>query len=116
MGQTIVPIIIYGPAGSRRCDGLVDTGATFTKLPRGIAEEAGLEVFREIPVELADGRTITRPLAQVEVEIQGVRMPVIVAIAENGDRPLIGYTTLELLGFKVDLVAHALEKTNAIEY
>lgn len=30
--------------------------------------------------------------------------------------PIIGYTTLEILGFKVNPVTRRLEKTTAIEY
>jgi len=39
-----------------------------------------------------------------------------VAIAENEERPLLGYTTLEILGFKVNPITTKLEKTVAVEY
>ncbi|MBI2916946.1 MAG: hypothetical protein HYY01_03045 [Chloroflexi bacterium] len=58
---------------------------------------------------------MTRRLALAEVEIEGVRRPVLVALGSNGERPLVGYTTLEMLGFKVNPVTHHLEKTPAIE-
>ena len=65
---------------------------------------------------MGDGRTITRRLALAEVEIHGVRRPVLVSVGEDGEHPLVGYTTLESLGFKVNPVTHALEPTPAIEY
>ncbi|MBI4199637.1 MAG: retroviral-like aspartic protease family protein [Chloroflexi bacterium] len=116
MGQTLVVLRIHGPFGSAEVEALADTGATFTKVPRRVAEQTGLQAQYETAVELGDGRTITRALALADVEVNGVRRPVLVAIAENGEHPLIGYTTLEALGFKVNPVTHALEKTTAIEY
>jgi len=115
MGQTVASLTIHGPTGSCTLEGLADTAATFTKVPRLIAEAVGLRAGYETPVELGDGRTVTRALALADVELEGVRRPVLVALAENGERPLIGYTTLETLGFKVNPVTHLLEKTTAIE-
>ena len=50
------------------------------------------------------------------MEIDGVRRPVLVAAGGNAERPLVGYTTLETLGFKVNPIAHRLEPTPPIEY
>ena len=115
MGQTLV-LRIYGPLGSDEVEALADTGATFTKVPRSVAQRTGIQAGYEAAVQLGDGRTITRNLALAEVELEGVRRPVLVAISENGEQPLVGYTTLEALGFKVNTVTHALESTPAIEY
>ena len=49
------------------------------------------------------------------MEIEGVRRPVLVAIGEE-ERPLVGYTALELLGFKVNPITRKLEKAMPIEY
>lgn len=38
------------------------------------------------------------------------------AIGGKGEKPVIGYTTLEILGFKVNLLTGKLERTAAIEY
>ena len=116
MGETIVTLTLHGPRGSRQVDGLADTAATFTKIPAAIADALGLEARFETSVELGDGSTITRRLALAEVEIEDVRRPVLVALSEDGEQPLVGYTTLEALGFKVDTVRHVLERTTAIEY
>ena len=116
MGETIVTLTLHGPRGSRQVDGLADTAATFTKIPRATAEALGLEANFETQVELGDGRIVTRQLALAEVEIEDVRRPVLVALADDGEQPLVGYTTLEALGFKVDTVKHVLERTPAIEY
>jgi len=43
------------------------------------------------------------------VEIEGVRRPVLVAIGGDEEAPIIGYTTLENLGFKVNPITGRLE-------
>ena len=74
-----------------------------------------LEAKYETEVELGDGRVIGRRLTLAEVEIEEVRRPVLVAIGEE-EKPLIGYTTLELLGFKVNPITGKLERAMPIEY
>ena len=97
-------------------EALVDTGATFTKIPKSIASKLGLQAKYATDVELGDKRIIRRELALGEVEIEDVRRPVLIAIGGDDERPLIGYTTLELLGFKINPITGKLEKTYAIEY
>ena len=116
MGQTHVDISIHGESGSVVVTALADTAATFTKVPRVVFDEVGLEAAYEVEIEIGDGRTIRRQLALADVEIDGVRRPVLVSVGGDGEQPLVGYTTLETLGFKVNTVAHRLEPTPAIEY
>ena len=115
MGQTTLSLILHGPLGSQPLTALVDAGATFTRVPRPLAARLGLQETYETPVELGDGRVVTRPLTLAEVEMEGVRRPVLLALSGDGERPLVGYTTLELLGFKVNPLTNRLEKTPAIE-
>ena len=116
MGETIVTLTLHGPRGSRQVDGIADTAATFTKIPRETAEAIGLESSFETQVELGHGRTVTRQLVLAEVEIEDVRRPVLVALADDGEQSLVGDTTLEILGFTVNTVEHRLEPRTAIEY
>ena len=117
---------------------MADTAATFTKVPRAVFDEAGLVARYEAEVEVGrstapvsstgqalrqaqgertgDGRTILRELALADVEIAGIRRPVLVSAGGEGERPLVGYATLETLGFKVNAVAHTLEPAPPIEY
>ncbi|MCH8205863.1 MAG: aspartyl protease family protein [Chloroflexi bacterium] len=116
MPHTPVSIRVHGPLGSAELEALADTGSTFTKVPRSATERVGVDTAYETTVELGDGRTVVRQLALADVEISGVRRPVLVTVGENGDQPLVGYTTLESLGFKVNPVTHSLEPTPATEY
>ena len=75
-----------------------------------------METAYETAVEIGDGRIIWRRLTPAEVEINGVRRLVLVASGGDEEQPLIGYTTLETLGFRVDTVTHELEPTPAIEH
>ncbi len=117
MGGTRVYFKIYGADGRTiELDAVADTGATFTKIPSSIALELGLEVKYEVEVELGDSRVIKRGLAPAEVEIEGIRRPMLVAVGKEGEKPVIGCTTLEILGFKVNPLTGKLERTVAIEY
>ena len=116
MGQTLVTLTIHGPLGSTEVEALADTGSTFTKVPRSAIDKIGVEASYESAVLLGDGRTVTRALALADIEIERVRRPVLVSIAGEDEQPLVGYTTMEALGFKVNLVTHSLEPTPAIEY
>jgi clan AA aspartic protease len=80
---------------------LVDTGATFTTIPRGISEKLGL---------LATGKRKVRTATQIEileqsfasVEIDGNLTVTPVLVSETLDKVLIGVITLEALGLAVD--------------
>jgi len=116
MGETRIHFKVYGANGQAvDLESVVDTGATFSKIPKSIAARLGLEAKYETEVELGDGRIIKRKLILAEIEIEEVRRPVLVTIGEE-EKPLIGYTTLELLGFKVNPIAGELERTIPIEY
>jgi len=117
MGEARTRLKVYGSYGKAvELEALVDTGATFTKVPKEMAHSLGLKARYETEVELADGCRVKRGLALVEVELEGVRRPVLMAIGKEGERALIGYTTLELLGFKVNPVTGELERRAASEY
>ena len=116
MGETYAELTLSGAAGADTIRCLVDTGATFTKIPAALGERLGLEVVDEVRVELADGRESVRRLALADAQVNGLRRPILVTLAEDGGQPLIGMTTLENFGFKVDPVAERLEPRTAIEY
>jgi len=117
VGETRVRFVVFGREERfEELEAVVDTGATFTKIPQEVALRLGLEPRCDAEVELGDGRRTTRRLALAEVEISGVRRPVLVAIGGEGEPALVGYTTLEVLGFKVNPVTGRLERTAAIEY
>ncbi|MBS7612622.1 retroviral-like aspartic protease family protein [Candidatus Bathyarchaeota archaeon] len=117
MGETLVKFKVYGVDGRHvELEAIVDTGATFTKVPGFIASKLGLQARYEAEVELADGRIVKRGLAVCDVEMGGVKRPVLIAVGGDDEKPVVGYTTLELLGFKANPLTRMLERTYAIEY
>lgn len=116
MGETMAKFKVFGSRGSVEIEALVDRGATFTKIPRSHAEEVGIDPKYETEVELADGRLVPRKLGLGEIQIADVRRPVLVAVGSDGEKPVLGYTTLENLGFKVNPITRQLERARPIEF
>lgn len=115
MGIVLTKVRIYGITGEKELDLMVDTGATFTRLPLSLANEIGIEWKDEVEVELSDGRIRKRKLGIAEIEMNGVRRTIPITAADD-ERGFIGYTALEILGFKVNPITQKLERTMAIEY
>ena len=57
-----------------------------------------------------------RGLTEAKLELDGVKRTIPVVIGPEGEDPLLGYTALEILRFKVDPVTKKLERTTPIEY
>ena len=60
MSPPYADLILPGQSTSDTLRCLIDTGATFTKIPRALGQRLGLEVVRELQVELSDGRVVVR--------------------------------------------------------
>jgi predicted aspartyl protease len=87
---------------------LVDTGATFTVLPPELWQRLGLtsEITRRL--RTADGRLLEREQGLAYVEVDGQRGTVPVVEGGEGDLPVLGVTSLEILGLAFDPVRRAL--------
>jgi len=107
---------VFGSRGSVEIEDLVDTDATFTKIPRSHVEEAGIDPKYETEVELSDGGLLPRKLGLGEIQIADVRRPVLVAVGSDGEKPVLGYTTLENLSFKVNPITRRLQCARPIEF
>ena len=108
VGEVRVAVTFRGPKGVATVqDVLVDTGATHTVVESALAKTLGLVPRWRHTFETANGLR-DLDVAEAEVEILGRSMGMSVAIA---DLNLVGMTTLENLGFKVDPVRRRLEPT-----
>ena len=87
---------------------LVDTGATYTCIPRSILEHLGVVVEELRPFLLADGRTVDYRIAPIRVRLDGRTRFTICIFGEEGTQPLLGAVTLEEFGLAVDPVAKRL--------
>ncbi len=93
---------------SEEIDLLVDTGATFTVLPPEVWLRVGLmsEITRRL--RTADGRVLEREQGLAYVEVDGQRGTVPVVQGGEGDMPVLGVTSLEILGLAFDPVRREL--------
>jgi len=99
MGITYIEGIVKGPTGKEeRVKFLVDSGATYSLLPRAICEAIELVPKRKMIFTLADGTTLEREVSECYITLpQGEgHTPVILGEAE--DEALLGVVTLEILG------------------
>lgn len=110
MGTFHVTITVGDPLGKQweTVDALVDTGATYTWLPRPILERLGLVPAFSFPFVLADGRRIEREMAETRVRLDGQIRTTLVVFGDEGTEPLLGAYTLEGFGLAPDPVNRRL--------
>ena len=82
-------------------EALVDTGATWTTVPRDIAKHLGLRLVGQMTVRTAAGpQTLDQSYAKIDLGQKTMVTPVLVSDTYPG--VLIGVITLEGLGLAVD--------------
>lgn len=111
MGTFRVDVAFTNPSARERARTvpvLVDTGATWTMLPRDIVDELGCSPIATRRVRLANGREESWPITIVAVEIEGQELPTICLIGPPGGPALLGAVTLEEFALSVDPVARRL--------
>jgi len=105
MGTFNVKFTVRNPVHPERVlqlEGLVDTGAHFTQIPRTLLEQLGIAPFGTRRVQYADGTVVSKPVALAEILIDQEVTPAIVLYGGPTDLILIGATTLENLNLGVD--------------
>jgi predicted aspartyl protease len=99
---------LHDPARRRDVALMVDTGATYTTLPRQLVETLGCRVIGSRRVLLASGREEEWPIAAIEVTVGEQVIPTLCLISPGGGPALLGAVTLEELALGVDTVAQRL--------
>jgi predicted aspartyl protease len=103
MGTFLHPITIIGPSGQETLDALVDTGSTFTTIPRPILERLGVSPFTRARLRRATGDVETTDLGEVSAELDGQDpRTVICAFGRPDSPPAIGAHALEAFLLGVD--------------
>ena len=87
---------------------VVDTGATYPVVPRGLADDLGIHPSERRIFTLADGTRLSRDVGWAGLSYDGRSTPSLVVLGEADDVPLLGAFALEGLGFEVDPVAKTL--------
>jgi clan AA aspartic protease len=110
MGTFRVSIEIGDPNGQRwqSVDTLVDTGATYTCVPGSVLHALGVEPAFRRRFLIADGREITRDMAETRIRLDGQEHTSFVVFADEGTEPLLGAYTLEGFSLAADPVGRRL--------
>ena len=92
MGTVTVTIEVGDPQGRnfREVEMEVDTGSTYTALPREMLEGLGVPVNRTAQSRLADGTLQTVELGQTTIRLAGNQFTTTVIFAEEGEPSLLG--------------------------
>ena len=97
VGHFRVPIEIGRPGQEQFASlrALVDTGSTYTWIPRHVLERLGVTPEEERLFELADGREVRYPVAWIHIRMRGRAQPTIVVFGAPHSEPILGAVTLE---------------------
>ena len=118
MGTVTVTIQVGDNQGSRfeELDITVDTGSTYTAVPRAILEQLGVPIVRSLPSETADGRIVPVDVGETIIRLEGLQFHTPVIFAEENEPSLLGVVTLEEASLAVDPVAGSLIPTHLLRY
>lgn len=111
-----VPIEIGPMDQSRfeRIEALVDTGATYTVVPRDVLERLNIAPQFRRRFRVADGRVVELDMAVVMMRLEEQTLPTICVFGEAGMDALLGAVTLEEFGLGVDPVNQRLVPTELL--
>jgi clan AA aspartic protease len=112
MGHTFVTVYLEGTKKGEEMKVLVDTGATFTVIPKDLAERLGVPKLRKERVKLANGMEVKAEAGVVHIKIKEREAPTTVLIMDC-EEPLLGVEALETLGLKVNPETEELEPTRS---
>ena len=101
---------------SRRVEVEVDTGSTYTALPRELLQALGVQVRRTVASRLADGSEKPVQVGYANVRLEGAELITPVIFAEEGEPSLLGVITLEDALLAVDTVNNELIPVAAKRY
>ena len=109
MGAFEVQFQIESPSGRRLdLEGLVDTGSTYTWVPRRTLDALGIVPQYDLEFDTADGRVVKRDVAEARIRIEGASRTTQVVFADDTDSVLLGVVTLEEFSLGVDPINHRL--------
>lgn len=111
MAITFLKLKIINPENPKRkreCEFLVDSGAIYSVVPKGILKNLGIRPTSIQEFILANGEIIKRQIGNVYFEYQDKVRASPVIFGDKGIF-LLGATTLEALGFILDPIRRELK-------
>ena len=114
MGHVRVPILLRNPLqpdlAEARSDATIDAGATWTTVPRSLAERLELLSMGPVTGRTASG-VVTLEQSFAEIQMEGKRGVGPIMISDELDTVLVGVLTLETLALAVDPLNQRLVET-----
>lgn len=93
---------------------LVDTGSTYTWIPKKILKKLGLKPKTVRRLKTIDGKLLNRSIGEAVISYMGEQATRMVVFAEEKDAKVLGVDALEGLGLEVDPITKQLKKTEAL--
>ena len=114
MGTVKVTIGVGDPQGRQFEDVevVVDTGSTYTAVPREMLQRLGVPVKRSLPSETADGRLVPVDVGRTAIRLEGLEFSTPVIFAEEGEPSLLGMVSLQEAALAVAPLAGRLIPAN----
>ena len=112
MGFTYIKVSLANSADLARWESielLVDSGALFTSIPRGILERLGIRPIMRRKLRVYGGGIVERDLGNAIIEYKDSRAGATIIFGEPEDAPILGATSLESLGYQLDPVTGELK-------
>ena len=108
MGILQVDVDVSSESGARETVRfVVDSGVTYSVLPRRVWRALGLKPKRTLDFSLVDGTTLRRRVSDCRFAYEGIDAPSPVILGERNDEAVLGTVTLENLG----LVLNPFDRT-----
>jgi aspartyl protease family protein len=104
VGSFHITFQVGDPEGQRwrDVDALVDTGASYTWIPRNLLEELGVVPDDKREFVIANGDIIQRDIAETQTRYGDRDVTTIVVFGDEGSLPLLGAYTLDGLSLAPD--------------
>lgn len=110
MGLVHIEGKVTGPTGKKaRLKFLVDSGATYTLLPKRVWRAIGLKPLDSVDCILADGTELERKVSECRIALLRGERHTPVILGEEGDAALLGVITLEIFGLVLNPYSRKLQ-------
>ena len=118
MGTLLTTIEVGDPQGNtfQAVEVEVDTGSTYTALPREVLRALNVPVGRTVTSRLADGSHKPVQVGYANIRVEGTELITPVIFADEGEPSLLGVITLEDALLAVDPVNNELIPVVAKRY
>ena len=116
MGTFYHEMQVFSANGDRveTVDALVDTGASYSQVPGSTLRSLGISPTGTVEAELADGRVVEDPIAEIRVRIDGLETFTWATFGPENVAPLMGAHTLEGVRLAVDPLRRILVPTRIL--